>query len=357
MIVCKQKQKKERIYGLDFLRAIAALGIIAHHFSGELKLRDVKMNHWLFQTYPNGSFGLLLVTWFFILSGMALRMNYSRLSLKDLKAYFYKRFKTIFPMFWIAWFICYIQNVLRNGMLFYNGNPLRLLWTLFGLDGYVALRYPTYYNIGEWFLGALVLVYILYPLILKIYNKNRLVTIGGLCVLFLLVDKYHISIQTGPFRSITSCALSCVIGMLIADGLEKLQKKYVDILTLVIFGVYLFVPLSICKNVNVSVHIFGAIGFVVVMNLGNWIMKSKILYHIFDMISKLSYPIFLLQHVIILQVVESVYQKNLNEGLYLLLLLVTMILVTLAAWALKQIANPFIQYLDAKVCSLMKSQK
>ena len=50
MIVCKQKQKKERIYGLDFLRAIAALGIIAHHFSGELKLRDVKMNHWLFHS-------------------------------------------------------------------------------------------------------------------------------------------------------------------------------------------------------------------------------------------------------------------------------------------------------------------
>ncbi len=83
--MCKQSQEKRRIYGLDFLRAIAALGIIAHHFSGELKVRGVEMKHWLFQTYQNGSFGLLLVTWFFILSGAALRMNYASFSGKDLK--------------------------------------------------------------------------------------------------------------------------------------------------------------------------------------------------------------------------------------------------------------------------------
>ncbi len=144
--------------------------------------------------------------------------------------------------------------------------------------------------------------------------------------------------------------------MLLADGLEKLQKKYVAILTLVIFVLYIFIPLPVCKNVNVSVHIFEAIGFIAVMNLGNWIMKSKIFYRIFGMISRLSYPIFLLQHVIILQVVESIYQKNLNQGLYLLLLLATMILVILAAWALKQIANPFMQYLDAKAGSRIESK-
>lgn len=49
-------------------------------------------------------------------------------------------------------------------------------WTLvlsvLGLDGYALPYTPTFYKVGEWFLGCLILLYVLFPLLLRL-QKNR----------------------------------------------------------------------------------------------------------------------------------------------------------------------------------------
>lgn len=42
-----------------------------------------------------------------------------------------------------------------------------MLLSLLGMDGYFQYRGPNYYLIGEWFFGAIVFLYILYPLFAK----------------------------------------------------------------------------------------------------------------------------------------------------------------------------------------------
>jgi hypothetical protein len=41
------------------------------------------------------------------------------------------------------------------------------------MDGYLDYKYKSYYIMGEWFTGAIVIIYYLYPIIVYISNKNK----------------------------------------------------------------------------------------------------------------------------------------------------------------------------------------
>ncbi|WP_143468881.1 acyltransferase family protein [Lachnoclostridium sp. An118] len=123
-------EKKTRIECFDFVRAICAVGIIVFHYychaNSHLKL---------WYDFANGLFGSGIVTTFFVLSGAVLYYNYQ--SISNLKEFFYKRWKSVFPAFYFAFFYFYIQNVLECGQVFYSEN----FWqSLVGMDGYLAYR-------------------------------------------------------------------------------------------------------------------------------------------------------------------------------------------------------------------------
>lgn len=86
---------KQRIYSFDFIRALCAVGIIVFHFSCEL---DNSVSTKVLHFYSNGSWGNTIVNIFFLLSGAMLYYNNS--IIKSLKVFYYKRFKSIFPMFY-----------------------------------------------------------------------------------------------------------------------------------------------------------------------------------------------------------------------------------------------------------------
>ena len=59
--------------------------------------------------YANGSFGSLFVGVFFLISGGVLYYNYPEV--KNLSTFYYKRWKSIFPMFYITFLFFFIRNV------------------------------------------------------------------------------------------------------------------------------------------------------------------------------------------------------------------------------------------------------
>ena len=83
---------KERDHSIDFLRALCALGIVLFHFYCHTPDGLPR----LFYSYANGSVGNTLVNVFFIISGYALYLNNPEI--KDLKAFYKKRFRSIFPV-------------------------------------------------------------------------------------------------------------------------------------------------------------------------------------------------------------------------------------------------------------------
>jgi peptidoglycan/LPS O-acetylase OafA/YrhL len=91
-----QALKHSRLHGLDYLRGIAALGIMVYHYSswtiGERPASSVL-----------GRIGIYGVAIFYILSGQALSFNYNNQlnpTISSLKNFYKKRAYRIFPLFW-----------------------------------------------------------------------------------------------------------------------------------------------------------------------------------------------------------------------------------------------------------------
>ena len=81
-----------------------------------------------------------------------------------------KRWKAVYPSFYIAYIMLFIWYIRFNRTFFTGRSPLTLVFTVLGMDGYLAGAVPTWYILGEWFLGAIILCYVLYPLIVYCFK-------------------------------------------------------------------------------------------------------------------------------------------------------------------------------------------
>ena len=111
------QNRSKRVFELDFARCICALIIIAFHYACHTE-NEKKL---LF-TLPYGrSYGDLAVTVFFILSGAALYCAYP--NIKSIKQFLFKRWKSIFPMFYLCYLYYYLQNVFHYHSFFGDQIP------------------------------------------------------------------------------------------------------------------------------------------------------------------------------------------------------------------------------------------
>lgn len=293
----------ERDKSFDFIRAICALGIVAFHFSSHLREGA------FLPLLSNGNvlWGQTLVTVFFSMSGILLYKNNKSIKLKK---YYYKRWKSIFPSFYLAFLYCFAENVLKEGTLFYwvkwagdtLWNRLSIILTVMGMDGYFLYLRPNYYILGEWFLGAIVILYLAYPIILFLFERSVfavvIISFIGFCVAnsgLFLID---------PFRNIFSCLLSFVIGMII-EKYHLLNSKKLALGSAIVFGFLLLIPLNTEGIILQSIHhINGVCLLFVLYIIGCFVMRKKYLTTLFSEIGKISYCIFLLQHLIVLHILK-----------------------------------------------------
>lgn len=319
---------KERIIPFDFIRAICAIGIVVFHFFCHTSNREFL----LFYSNANCDWGYVIVNIFFVLSGAAIYYNNSTIS--SLKKFYYKRWKSLFPMFYISFFIFFLFRIINNHNIFYGGNPLKLLLSLIGLDGYTLEIIPNYYILGEWFLGAIIILYVLYPVVLKAFNKAQYATTIvciALFVLCLFVDLTGISTS----RKVFSCLISFEFGMLIMKNKQLLTNKPVVIVSFIISVIICLIKLPI--NANILAHILSLVLFFVMYYIGNYVMKSKFLNKSISFVSKISYPIFLLQHLIILYLLR-IYSPQ-EPVMIILGLIVTIAVTIVSAKILSLITN------------------
>lgn len=154
---------KQRLFYLDWVRALATVLIVITHFNN-----PVLTNR---PAFPNAPFGIYIrdlgISQFLIISGAALMYTYEDEEHLDLKMFFWKRFKSIYPMFWIAFAIANAYSfVVSRGSSASRAPKLSLILSLIGMDGYLSnAGLSTFYILGEWFLGFIVFFYIVFPLL------------------------------------------------------------------------------------------------------------------------------------------------------------------------------------------------
>lgn len=325
---------KNRIENFDFIRSVCAFIIVIYHFAGSCNGTPKYAEFPFFYTYANGIWGEnTIVNIFFMISGASLFYNHPNLGRHDLKKYYFNRFKGIFPMFYILWLFLYFLEVTTLQRHFYNGNPLSILLSLFGMDGYLAYRFPkNYYFIGEWFLGALIFLYLLYPVMIWCMKHCRAVTTlllgGGTFSLLWIQPLFLIQKE----RNLIVCLFAFWLGMLFVEYRSQLTNRYVMIGASAVSLVMLFIKLPL--DPFVCAQITSICLFLVFYKAADYLMRPRKLNQFIRYTSKISYAIFLLQHVVIYKVLYSFIVYHLTLGQEVLILLGIFVVIYIFAAAL-----------------------
>ena len=303
------------------MRALCALGIIAYHFA-----HYTNCAHKFFLNFANGLWGEAVVVVFFALSGAML--YHSHQDIPSLKQFYLRRARSIFPMFYVTFLVFYIGNVIKFHSLFYRTDcsPWTLLLTLIGMDGYLRYAIMNYYIVGEWFIGPIIILYLLYPLLLKGIKRLPATTTSIVIALYfsLLINNIF---TMDSFRNIFSCIISFYFGMLLFKYKEYLESNKVLAIAAVIMVLEAAVPLPFSQNL--STHLLGFALFIVLYRVGIYACKIKEVEKLSLFLGKLSYPIFLVQHEIVTRVCLF-YNPYGRLQMSMMLLISTLISVLLA---------------------------
>ncbi|MBQ0066716.1 MAG: acyltransferase family protein [Phascolarctobacterium sp.] len=280
--------------------------------------------------------GGALVTIFFLMSGFLLYLNNCYVT--DKLQFYYKRWKTLFPAFYIGWIVVHLLVVIKKHSFFYKESvsPWSMLFSAFGIDGYASVHgIEGYYYIGEWFLGVIIVMYLLYPFLIKLLDKCHLLTIGVIVVVWGCCLLYY---PIPSFQSLPACLITFVSGILLAKT-NCVENKFFQILAIIMTPILYFVKMPYLNDsmrFDICVHIFGFCMFFILYWSASLIRNSKCRFAV-SWLSSFTYEVFLIQHLCIV-LFQKLFQPN--SDIVSLLLIITIIFVTfILAWILKKITN------------------
>lgn len=321
--------KKERLFYLDFVRAIAVISILMTHFNARyLYLVPPMPEKAVITTMVSniyiGNWGVSL---FFIISGSALMYVYQ--DKLELKKFYKKRFLSIYPMFWIAYIVAFAYFFVKNHIIPGAGAPkLNFIFTILGFDGMFAAYIPTFYILGEWFLGTIILMYLLFPLLRIGVNKKPVLTAVIILVIygamFLLEDNVNISII------VLTRLPEIAFGMYFVRLGKKVDWKIAvsAFLMLVANGVVAPTWSSMLQTTYVGIASFLVLVFL------SYYLRFPICEKFSNLISKYSYAIFLVHHVIIAEIMARFDLVNISVKKSYLLFAVICVVIAVFAWIL-----------------------
>ena len=298
--------KKDRIIALDILKVICVFIVFVYHF-----YMDIDYVHGMYELSniksiiirPNMHFALIACALFMIVSGATLKLNYKG----NIINFYKKRLLRILVPFYIAYFIafCFKCANLNSTHIFNQNIPkVNLIYTLFGMDEYMMSGGINTFTlgVGEWFLGCVMICYILFPLIYYM-DKN--------CsyVLFIVFTAYYIFVNTYyesfgyimPQHFTILCQIyHFYLGIYLMDK-EFLNKiNLIIVILMCIIVVFTFKSLTQYDIIdNFKTTIVVPCIFIVFLKLESFFNKLDISKFISNISSNLSFEFFLIHHIVI----------------------------------------------------------
>ena len=290
-----EKVTKERIEYLDFVRAIAVILIIITHYNAAYVFgREVPaFEKCIITEFPFGIYvGDLGVSLFLIISGAALMYVYEEKL--ELVKFYKKRFIAIFPMFWMAYIVAVLPKlgVWKNAGI--DIPRWRILVTLVGMDGYLSEFGQGFYVLGEWFLGFIILFYMVFPLLRTCMAKNEALTWIMVIIAYIITLKYYdFNFEISKF--IFARLPELCFGMSFMKHRVN-PRWYMVIPAFAVLAVNTLVQPRIMRIIPITY--VGIAMFVAMVFVSN-IIKGKKIRTVCSWLSKYSYAIFLVHYVII----------------------------------------------------------
>lgn len=348
----KGEASLKREPGFDYIRVLSTLMIICFHFHCYSAASTPT-----FDRYANGNLSTTFVALFFMLSGACLYANHGGRTLK-LRTFYFRRWKSVLVPFYLVFLALFLIKAVARGRLFPADGPAP--WTLFlsaaGMDGFLLYRIPSYYSIGEWFLGAIVLLYLAYPVLQRAMDRLWWALQLAVTILFALL--LHM-VDTGAYlsfftiewtRNLVVCLFSFVTGMSLSRNAAFLKGWGVWISSVVLTGILLFVPI---EGMHAAANwITAACLFVALMGMGSRLGEGGI-YPYVRRLSALTYGMFLVHHVLIrgLAQVWNPSEPMASFAAMWALILISAILSKALSFAVRVIENTRVFRRLEKICT------
>ena len=299
--------------------------------------------------FANGDWGGTFVAIFFIISGAALWYNYNKpFGIKGILNFYKKRALSLYPYFYVAWAIMYVINSKKLGIWDWGGPKSNYLYTLFGMDGYFSYLGQNYYCLGEWFLGAIIWLYLLYPVLAFAFRKFR-IPATMLITFFYVFNLYRNNFSSSPDVNIfivlikyynshtlisdNMCIWTCMMNFWLGMLFVTYRRQIINRITaaagtaLILFFAIVKVPVPkiiICSTM--------AFSFCLILSYINTKYdlprEGSVPGKVISFISKYSYGIFLVHHVILYAIMENF--KNVSFNIFTAVLLFIPLLVLIA---------------------------
>ena len=333
---------KERVFYLDFIRAFSTILIVLTHYNA-LFIYNVNCPSAAVLTFNIGNvyIGALGVSLFLIISGAALTYVYGSHEKVDWKKFYYKRFITIYPMFWIAYLLVGSLAFLEQKGI----NPFiprkNFIFSILGFDTYVAnFGVKTFCHVGEWFLGLIILIYIAFPLILK--SIKRFPIIFAILIFIVYISSLII------FKDKSWCGIFFTVRIpefIFGMYFIKYRKKitwYMALGSLAIIIInHILKPVII--NQNIQVTYIGICAFVFLTYIAKF-MKLNIIEKICATVCRYSYACFIIHHWIIYKVALSFNLNNITKFNSYILFFVCCVAVAFSSYFLFILNDKIIKY-------------
>lgn len=307
-----------RIIYLDFLRFIGLFVVFTFHFMIDINYnRMFDFNFVLSNIYerPNFVIGMVAMIFFFLASGSSLYLSAEKEKNFDIINFYKKRFIKILIPFYISYLIYFIYKIIiYNENILFNGTPFYMIFlTIFGMDEYFnALGFDTFsLGIGEWYLGCIILCYLIFPLLYFLIKKYKKIT----TILFILYFVFIAGIITNntiiePHENFFIHIFNFYMGMYLVS-----IKKYDKIIYPIIITLFLYIfPINIPIPNYILMSISAISLYIIFYNLD----YNDVIIKFLKIFSFCSFEFFLMHHVVINEVSKILGHPPLSRKLVFL---------------------------------------
>ncbi|MCS6824754.1 MAG: acyltransferase [Cytophagaceae bacterium] len=231
-----------RLYNLDYLRGLAAFGIMIYHYL------TWTMGKFSADTFM-GRLGIYGVSVFYVLSGLTLYYVYydkMKPSKNDIVSFLKKRAFRIFPLLWL---VTIVSILLSRTIPDYTN----LFLNLSGLFGF--FRWDKYFATGAWSIGNELVFYVFFPFFILFSKRLKSLMILLTLVLFgfylyfafvKLNPKFTLSEQwknyVNPLNQVFLFLGGFLIGFLFQNA--KIKNSAIAFLLFFAFALFIFYPVT-----------------------------------------------------------------------------------------------------------------
>lgn len=212
--------KKLTLYDSSVLKGIAILLMLCHHlfYTQDGSFWDVQIyGHGLINTFAHMC--KVCVAIFVFISGYGLMEKYKDIEKIELKSFFWNRFIKLMLNYWFVWLLFVPMSVLWLGpsLIEQYGNSHIITKLIFDFMGIINWFGSYNYNPTWWFYACIIGLYLLFPILHYLVNRNILYVIAvGIGIYYLPTDF---------FMSIRFYVLAFICGMLYAKyDMTRLNK-------------------------------------------------------------------------------------------------------------------------------------